>query len=211
MPFMPTKPDIHRLIDFHRLLLQFQAIERVIHVPSSSQSDQLRWENDTEHSYNLTMTAWFLCKHFPVLDSNKVIRYALAHDMVEVHAGDTYIYADQQQLATKASREAAALKQLEQEWSDFPDLLETIHAYEARTDQEAKFVYALDKIMPIMTIFIHEGHTWQTEKITLDMLDKVKRNKVALSPEIAPYYDQLYDLLLKHRHYFTGRKTSQQG
>jgi 5'-deoxynucleotidase YfbR-like HD superfamily hydrolase len=201
---MKQRPDIRRLISFQRLLLQFQAVERVTHV---AKGEAFRAENDTEHSYNLAMAAWFLSAYFPHLDQDKLIRYALAHDLVEIHAGDTYIYADQAQLNTKADREAKALRQLEADWPDFRDMTATIHAYESKTDEESKFVYALDKIMPILVIFISEGYTWQKEGITPERLDSVKRHKVRLSPEIAPYYDELYELLQKHRHYFTDDPT----
>lgn len=193
------QPDIHRLIDFHRLLLQFQAVKRVTHVPGD-----FRAENDTEHSYNLAMTAWFIVQYFPGLDRDKVIRCALVHDLVEIHAGDTYVYADAATLATKHDREAAALKKLRHDWLDFPELIEGITSYEQKDSEEAKFVYALDKIMPIMLIFIGKGYTWQQEKITVEQLHAVKKDKVALSPEIKPYYDELYALLLAHQHYFTG-------
>jgi putative hydrolase of HD superfamily len=203
MAHMSDAPDIRRLIDFHRLLHQFQAIERITHVRAKQ---AFRAENDTEHSYNLAMTAWFLCEHFPHLDRDTVIRYALVHDLVEIHAGDTYVYADQSQLDSKAEREAAALKQLEKEWADFPDLAKTIHAYEAKSDDEALFIYALDKIMPLIVIFIGEGYTFKQENITLKRLDAIKRHKVKVSPEIAEYYEQLYDLLGKHLHLFADSK-----
>lgn len=93
---MSDKPDIRRLLEFQKLLVQFQHISRVTHIPGSWEA-----ENDTEHSYNLAMTAWFLAPHFPQLDCDKLIRYALVHDLVEVHAGDTYIYADEATLASK--------------------------------------------------------------------------------------------------------------
>lgn len=131
------QPDINRVIDFHRLLLQFQAIERVTHVP---RGQDFRLENDTEHSYNLAMVGWFLSEYFPHLDRDTVIRYALVHDLVEIHAGDTYVYADQSALDSKAEREAAALEQLEKDWQDFGDLTKTIHAYESKSDDEARFV-----------------------------------------------------------------------
>jgi putative hydrolase of HD superfamily len=80
------KPDIHRLIAFEELLLRFRTIERMIPLPFSSQEN----ENDAEHSYALAMTAWFLAPHFPHLDRDEVIRMALAHDLVELYAGDTF-------------------------------------------------------------------------------------------------------------------------
>jgi len=195
------KPDIHRLIALQSLLHQFQAIERVTHVPGKFEP-----ENDTEHSFNLALCAWFLVQHFPNLDRDRIIRYALVHDLVEIHAGDTYIYADQATLNSKKQREHEALLQLEKDWPDFPELIAEIKSYEAHDSEEAKFVYALDKIMPIMVIFLGEGHTWQQEGITPEQLHEAKHRKVAVSPEIKPYYDELYELLLQHRHYFTGEK-----
>jgi putative hydrolase of HD superfamily len=197
-----AKPDIHRLFDFQDLLLKFQAVERITHVPPT-----FRPENDTEHSYNLAMMAWFLAGHFPELDRDRLIRMALIHDLVEAHAGDTYIYADQATLDTKAGREAEALRQLEKDWPDFPELTGLIHEYENRGSPEAKFIYALDKIMPIMLIYAGKGHTWQREGITRERLHAAKKDKVAQSPAIENYYNQLHGLLIQNEHYFTGKPT----
>lgn len=189
-----SKPDIHRLLELQKLLTQFSQIERMTH---RKHKDAHIYENDTEHSYNLALTAWFLAPHFPELDRDLIIRLALVHDLVELHAGDTYIYGSAEELATKAEREAAALKQLAKDWPDFPEVTQLIHDYEKRDLPEAKFVYALDKIMPIMLIYIHEGYTWKQKNITADMLYEAKHQKVALSPEIKPYFDELYELLLR--------------
>ncbi len=192
-----NKPDIHRLLEFQRLLFAFQMIKRVDHFPGSQQA-----ENDVEHSYTLAMTAWFLASFFPGLNRDKVIRLAMAHDIVEVHAGDTYIYADEAMLETKPAREAAAFKQLQADWPDFPDMLQAIEDYEQRDCEEAKFVYALDKIMPIMLIYLAEGYTWQKEGISHAQLHQAKHRKVASSPEINDYYQQLHELLLASPHFF---------
>lgn len=188
-----NQPDIHRLLEFQKLLLDFAHIERVL--KRKHHGKYIR-ENDTEHSYNLAMTAWFICEYFPELDQLTVIKTALVHDLVEVHAGDTYIYADQATLATKAEREAAALERLKEEWADFPDMLLSIENYEHRDTPEARFVYALDKLMPMMLIYGNEGKTWQEEGITVKKLHTAKQQKVAVSPEINPYYEKMYELLL---------------
>ncbi|HEV2403561.1 MAG TPA: HD domain-containing protein [Candidatus Saccharimonadales bacterium] len=194
---MSKQPNIQRLIEFHRFLLAFQGVERVAHVPGKFEQ-----ENDTEHSYNLALSAWYLAEYFPWLDHDKVIRLALVHDLVEVHAGDTYIYGEQSAIDTKQEREHAALLQIQKDWPDFPDMTVAIKEYEARGSEEAKFVYALDKIMPIMLIFLGNGYSWQKGQITLEKLHATKLPKVAVSSAIKPYYDQLYELLERHRHYF---------
>lgn len=191
---MMRKPSIDRILDLQKLLLQFSQIDRRVH---RKHKDEHIHETDTEHSYNLAMTAWFLSSHFPKLDQALLIRLALVHDLVEVHAGDTYVYADAATLASKAQREAEALQQLEADWSDFPDMLEHIKSYENKDSEEAKFIYALDKIMPMMQIFLNDGHTWKQEGITLRQLNDIKVDKISLSPAIATYYEQLYSILAK--------------
>lgn len=189
---MNQPPDIHRVLELQKLLLAFSQIERVV---DRKHKDAYIRESDTEHSYNLAMTAWFLAPYFPHLDPDAIIRLALVHDMVEIHAGDTYAYAEQEILDTKAAREAAALKKLQQEWPDFPGLTATIHAYEQRDTEEAKFVYALDKIMPMLVIYLSDGYTWKREGVTLEKQHNAKKDKIAVSPEIKSYYDALHELL----------------
>lgn len=188
-----NQPDIQRLLDFQRLLQSFNEVDRQLH---RNHEGKMRLENDTEHSYNLAMTAWFLAPHFPELNKDLLIKYALVHDLVEVHAGDTYIYGSDEELSTKADREKVAAAKLLADWADFSEIHELIEKYENKTDPEARFVYALDKIMPIMQIYIHKGYTWQKEGITAEQLHANKYDKVKLSPEVTPYYEQLYELLL---------------
>jgi putative hydrolase of HD superfamily len=185
------KPDIHRLIDLQKLLLEFQAIDRALYIPGRGE----RHENDIEHSYNLAMTAWFLAQHFPELDRGEVIRCALAHDMVEIHAGDTMIFHNPEGMATKKDRETAALQKLAEDWADFPDLLETLHRYEARESAEARFVYALDKVMPAIMNYLQGGEVWRKHQVSLADLHELKDAKVALSPQVLPYYHELMALL----------------
>lgn len=198
-----TKPDIQRLFDLQLFLLQFRDVERVSYLPGHVE----RRENDVEHSYMLAVAAWYLVQFFPELDHNKVIRYALAHDLVEVHAGDTYTFADDDSIATKKQREHEALTRIKQDWPDFADLTASIEAYEQRTEPEATFVYALDKIMPIVLNFLSEGHGWRKHHVTIDMLHENKKDKVALSPQIQEYYDALMVLLRKNEHYFPKETT----
>jgi len=188
-----NKPDITRLLELQRLLQSFNEIDRRVH---RNHGGKMRHENDTEHSYNLTMTAWFLTPHFPELDKDLLIEYALIHDLVEVHAGDTYIYGTSEEIATKVEREKQAAAKLLADWADFPEIHKLIENYETRADEEARFIYALDKIMPIMQIYIHKGYTWQKEGITAEQPHANKYDKVKLSPEVTPYYEQLYELLL---------------
>jgi putative hydrolase of HD superfamily len=191
-------PSVERLLELQQLLLVFRNIKRVIHIPGATEER----ENDSEHSYSLAMVAWFLAQHFPHLDRDKIIRLALAHDLVEIHAGDTFFYADEAVLSGKKEKEQKAYEQIKNDWPDFPQVTEVIKEYEDLQTPESRFVYALDKIMPILMIYLAEGHTWKKEQITFDMLQSKKKAKVALSPEIDEYYQQLILMLHAHAHYF---------
>jgi putative hydrolase of HD superfamily len=201
---MPSskKPNLDRIISLQEFFIAFGDIERVIHLKTSSGHVK---ENDIEHSYSLAMTGWFLSQAFPHLNSSKIIRYALVHDIVEVYAGDTYVFADQSELNSKKAREAEALKRIRKEWRDFSEMLEAIDSYESMSDEESKFVYALDKIMPIILNVVSKGHTWHKEGISLRQLHDVKKDKVKVSAEISQYYDEIYGLLQKNPTWFPKR------
>ena len=183
---------LEKLIQFTKILDEFRAVERVLRV-----TGQDRYENDTEHSYNLAMLAWYIVSSTETnLDQNKVIRYALVHDFLEVYAGDTYIYSeDAAHLASKHAREAAAIKKLRETLKEFIDLHSVIDAYEAREDAESRFVYALDKIEPVLHMYLDGGRTWKEARIGFDRMYESKKDKVVISPEIKPYFDELMILL----------------
>lgn len=196
------KPGLERLFELHKLLLAFQEIER--HVCYATPLSANRAENDAEHSYSLAITGWFLCAYFPELNTDKVIRIALAHDLIEVHSGDTSVFADASKLATKDDRENAALARLADEWRDFPGLAAAMREYKTRSSEEAKFVYALDKLMPVILNYVNEGHSWRKHDITIGRLYEVKKDKMKVFPEIHKYWEELYALLLEHPEYFSG-------
>lgn len=195
---MSTKPDLDRLVQLQKLALQFRAIKRNIHLPPSTDE----FENDIEHSYSLALLAWFLAGHFPELDRDKVIRYALIHDLVEIHAGDTYVYGSATAKADKQDREAAALQQLAKEWPDFPELVATIEDYETRSSNESKFIYALDKLQPALIEYINEGRGWHHLGITFEKFCAEKNKKIPISPEVNQYSQALMQRLEQLPHLF---------
>jgi putative hydrolase of HD superfamily len=192
------QPELQRLLDLQTFLQKFHYIDRVVHHPGS----KTRLETDTEHTFSLVMMAWFLAPYFPKLNTDKIIKFALVHDLVEIYAGDTYVYADQALLDSKKQREHEALERIETEWPDFSDMTKTIRTYEKLDSPESRFVYALDKVMPPFMIFLGEGYTWHQEKVTLNKLVDSKSQKVALSPEINDYFKKLVKLLKANQQYF---------
>lgn len=198
----PAKPDIRRLIELQQLMIRFHHIQREVYHTTLD-----RKETDTEHSYSLAMAAWFLAQYFPELDTGLVIRLALVHDLVEIHAGDTFAYGSKEEIDSKAAREAAAAKRLLAEWADFPEMNDAIERYERRDTPEAKFVYALDKVMPAILNYLNKGDIWRRHNITIEQFMSEKEAKVPVSPEIYRYYRQLLALLREHPDYFPKSST----
>lgn len=196
------RPNVQRLIDLQRLMVQFSAVDRRVYMPAPLD----RVENDVEHTYTLAMAVWFLASYFPELDRDKLIRIALAHDLHEIHSGDTFVYDDAATLATKKAREAAGTAQLKLEWADFPELGDAIDEYERRESAEAKFVYALDKVMVITLNMLSDGRAWLEHGVTFTHFEDEKEKKVPVSPDIYAYYKKLHDLLLDQPHLFAPAK-----
>lgn len=185
---------LQKLLGFAKILNEFQKVERVIRVRDSE-----RWENDVEHSYDLAMLAWYILSTTETtLDHDRVIRYALIHDFLEVYAGDTYNFStDVAHVASKHEREAAAVVKLRETLAEFTELHEAIDAYEKRADAESRFVYALDKIDPLIQTYLDDGRVWKEKGITIEMVYENKKDRVALSPEIKAYFDEMMLLLRK--------------
>ncbi|GAB3882693.1 hypothetical protein GCM10027612_13630 [Microbispora bryophytorum subsp. camponoti] len=70
---------------------EIDKLKRVIR--RNSLIDGSRRENDAEHSWHLAMMAMTLAEHAPPeTDISRVVAMLLVHDIVEVDAGDTFIY-----------------------------------------------------------------------------------------------------------------------
>ena len=190
--------NINSILDFTKLLNGFRAIKRTVFTVGDGEP-----ENDAEHSYQLTMLAWYIISSEGLkLDKDLVIKYALIHDLVEVYAGDTFTHRSNKEGMDKKKREEKSLWRIQQEFPEIDDIYKLINNYEKRTDTESKFVYALDKLLPPMNIYLDGGRDWKHYKVTLDMLIKNKTPKIALSPEIEPYFKEFLTILKENRKMF---------
>lgn len=186
-----TYPSIDRLAELQQLIADFAKVTRD-NIPLA---DNKRPENDVEHSFGLALTCWFLQpKIAPELDLSKVLRYALAHDIIEIHSGDTYIF-DKKLVASKGQRERDALVKISNDWQDFKELSQFASDYMNKIDEEAKFVKAVDKMLPVIMIDLHEKEkTWLPLKVTLEMQREHKKT-ILVSHIVAPYYEKLISWL----------------
>ncbi|MGC1176847.1 MAG: HD domain-containing protein, partial [Candidatus Saccharimonadales bacterium] len=80
--------DINNLIDFVDFSHDIRNVKRVMWV-----KDQEEFENDSEHAYQLALTALYIIESDKLaLNSFKAMSLALVHDILEVYAGDTPVF-----------------------------------------------------------------------------------------------------------------------
>lgn len=137
-----------------------------------------RPENSAEHSWHLATMAMALADHAPAgIDLARVIGMVLVHDVVEIDAGDLFLFADpsaheRQEIAERAAADrifailpadqAAAMRRL---WDEFTE----------RRTAEAKFARALDRLQPMLENVAVGGGTWKHHGVTADqVLTKVE-------------------------------------
>jgi putative hydrolase of HD superfamily len=130
--------------------------------------DRSRQENSAEHSWHIALIVLVLAEYAEEdnLDILQVIKLLLAHDLVEIDAGDTYCY-DEIGGQTQKMRETKAADRI---FNILPaDQADAFRAlwdeYEAKDTPESKFANALDRLQPLLHNYFTRGHTWQKHGI----------------------------------------------
>ena len=145
-----------------------------------------RHENSAEHSWHLAVAAMVLAEHAKErIDISKVIRLVLVHDLVEIDAGDTFIY-DEAANVGKAAREQEAANRLfgvlaEDQAQSFMSLW---REFEDRETPEAKFAFALDRLLPILHNVFTQGGSWKEHGIRREQALKKNRPIEDGSPDL---------------------------
>ncbi len=136
-------------------------------------ADASRPENTAEHSWQLAMCALVLCEHAnePV-NVTRVVEMLLVHDLVEIDAGDMFVYGMNDPVVA-AKQEAAELEAADRIFSLLPSeqaahLRSRWDEFEAKSTPEAKFAKAVDRIMPMVLNHASGGGSWSIHKITAD-------------------------------------------
>jgi putative hydrolase of HD superfamily len=134
-----------------------------------------RRENSAEHSWHLA-TAVFIMKEYAIapLNLEKALSLAIFHDIVEIDAGDVFVYSDQ---SSKLEDEEKAIIRL---MSILPqktgnEIKSLWQEYESNTSYEANFVNALDRFLPIYSNFLNNGYSWKNHHISQSQV--INRNK----------------------------------
>ena len=143
----------------------------------SSILDGSRKENSAEHSWHLALMALVLREYAPPgTDLNRVTAMLLIHDLVEIDAGDLFVYAD---AAAQARQEAAEHAAADRIFAllppaQGPGLRALWDEFEERRTPEARFARALDRLQPMLANYYLGGGTWREHGVRAgQVLDKV--------------------------------------
>lgn len=132
----------------------FSNIERIPRLVDS------RRENDVEHSFALAIAAPAIAEqHYPDLDVEKVRRFALVHDLLEVEVGDVATFdLSQAELEEKDRREQVAKRVVLERLSKIsPNTASALGEYERQDCDEAVFVRMVDKLLPVAVDVTGDG------------------------------------------------------
>ncbi len=160
-------------------------------------SDGKRKENDAEHSWHLAMCAIVLQEYMPEpVDTARTVALVLAHDLVEIYAGDAYAY-DQAAQEAQHQKEVEAAEKLfgmlpEEQGAYFQELWEE---FEQCGTPEARFARVLDNCQPLLLNDASGGKNWREHGIRKAQVLKRNERVRKWAPELWEYLERI---ILKH-------------
>lgn len=142
---------VQELVDMAGLALRLGEVNRV-----TLHADGWTPETDTTHTVMLAWLAPALANRLGLpMDTGDITEFAVVHDLLEVYTGDynTLQWSPQQQHAKQAD-ELRAMAELKHSYGRaWPWLIWRCEAYEAQQVPAARYVRAVDKILPKLTHF----------------------------------------------------------
>ena len=170
---MDKKERLKKQLDF---IMEIDKVKNIFR--QTYLADGKRKENDAEHSWHLALMAVLLKEYSnEEVDLSKVIPMVLAHDLVEIDAGDTYAY-DEAGALTKEKREKAAADRifgiLPKEQGTWMRGLWDV--FEACNTPESKFAHVLDNSLPLFLNHAAGGISWKEHKVKRSQI--YKRNRI---------------------------------
>lgn len=131
-----------------------------------------RRENDAEHAWHMAVMAYVLREYSnEKIDIAKVMLMCLIHDIVEIDAGDTYAY-DDENIKTQKLRENKAKERIfsllpDDQKAELTALFEEFEAYESA---ESKFAHAMDNLQPLMLNNSNGGEDWKEHNVSAEQV-----------------------------------------
>ena len=153
-------------------------------------------ENDVVHSFAVAMLCWFIHDKYKLgLDLEKVLKYALTHDFAEVYAGDVNTYASKEARQQKIETEKIATGRLCEEFKEFKDLAATLRDYEAEADEEALFVWTVDKMQAYILGDLDDWRPYKKVGISYDRFAAKHSEQLSVC---SPHCKEIFETVLEY-------------
>ena len=188
---------IQKEIDF---ILAIDALKNVQR--RNYNADDSRRENTAEHSWQIIILAQILfpyAKNRADIDLLRVMRMLSIHDLVEIEAGDTFLF-DEAAMVGKFEREKLSAQNIfgildEPIRSEFFNLwLE----FEEEETPDAIFACAIDRIMPFILNSHTSGKSWTEAAVTEKQVRTMLENAISrASDEMGEAFQFLMNLNLE--------------
>lgn len=177
-----------QIISFLKEIEKYKTIEREMYCSNTE-----RKESDAEHSWHVAMFIMLFKKELrDNLDTERMLKLALMHDLVEIYAGDTFAYDDEHKKSKKERELAASVKLFSQLPDDLEqEFIELFNEYEDTSTNEAKIVKSFDKIQPIIQNLSSEWKSWKEHNICIADIDNYKRKHMLHNSFILEVYEEI--------------------
>lgn len=161
-------------------------------------ADDSRRENTAEHSWQIIILAQILypyAKNSTDINLLRVIRMLSIHDLVEIDAGDTFLF-DEEGMKGKFEREKLAAKKIfgildEPLSSEFYNLW---IEFEEEETPDAIFACAIDRIMPFILNSYTSGKSWTEAGVTETQVRNMLENAIGRASD---EMGECFQLLMK--------------
>ncbi|WP_069658759.1 HD domain-containing protein [Arcticibacter eurypsychrophilus] len=168
---METK-DLLQQVGFIKEIDKLKYIQRKTKLFNSD-----RCENDAEHSWHLAMMTIILAEHAnQPINVLKVLKMVLIHDIVEIDAGDTFLY-DTTKSHDNTEEELLAAKRIfgllpANQAKEFIDIW---MEFEEGFTEEAKFARSMDRFEPLLQNTSNNGGTWAEFNVNYEKVYNKKK------------------------------------
>lgn len=169
--FLPSDDGrLDKLLKFAALAEQMDGILR-----RTKLADGSRRQNDAEHSWRIALMALLFKDYFvEEVDERKAALLCVAHDLVEIYAGDTFAYDAAANVGKEEREQAAAQKLFGQLPDDIAQKLRALwDEFEEFKTPESRYANCMDRLEPFLNNSLSlSGGTWAEAGATVAMVEK---------------------------------------
>ncbi|MFL0994116.1 HD domain-containing protein [Vibrio parahaemolyticus] len=149
------------------LLIELDKLKSVLR-RTRVKSAEGRLENSGEHSWHVALMAVLMEEHANApVDICRVMKMLLIHDVVEIDAGDAFVY----DIAATKEQAEKEIKAAERLFGMLPidqgqELLALWQEFEAAQSDDAKYAKALARLIPMLLNYHNNGQSWKENSVT---------------------------------------------